>query len=571
MTENLALQPEYDLVIIGSGGASMCAALVAKSLGRRPVILEKQAVIGGSTALSGGLLWLPDNPLLAAAGVKDSFEKGLEYLQHAVTYQGPAVTLERTCAFLRAAPKMISFLQSLGLEVRRPFETYPDYYDDLPGGLPEGRALMARAFNLNELGAWKQKLADHPIMNAYPIGADEMMDLMLVKRTLKGKLKALKLVALFARDKLTGRRTVCNGGAIQGRMLQLSVRHQVPIFTETPFVDFTLDGERVTGVKVRHGGSVVTVRARDAVLVNAGGFSRNAQMRRQYGRQPSSSDWTSANQGDTGEVLAAMMALGAGTDCLDTAVWAMTSTHTNGQWPAAAKIKGVVHPFMHHLDLSLPHCILVDQDGRRVCNESASYQEVGERLYERHVATGRGIPGWVIFDRRHRERYSWGNMPPGVTPAEWIDSGYMKKADTLEGLAIACGIDAAGLAREVARFNQFAHQGKDGDFNRGGRAFDRAHGDPTVKPNPSLGAIEQGPFYAVAIFHGDVGTSGGVLADEYARVQRADRNVIPGLYAAGNVAASPFGRTYPGPGASIASAFAFGYIAAHHSSGSASQ
>jgi len=153
MTEHLALQPEYDLVIIGSGGASMCAALVAKSLGRRPVILEKQAVIGGSTALSGGIMWVPNNPLLAAAGVNDSFEKGLEYLQHAVTYKGPAVSLERTSAFLRAAPKMISFLQSLGLKVRRPLANWPDYYDDLPGGLPEGRGLMACAFNFNELRA----------------------------------------------------------------------------------------------------------------------------------------------------------------------------------------------------------------------------------------------------------------------------------------------------------------------------------------------------------------------------------------------------------------------------------
>jgi 3-oxosteroid 1-dehydrogenase len=568
MTDHLSLQPQYDLVIIGSGGASMCAALVAKSLGRSPVILEKQAVIGGSTALSGGIMWVPNNPLLAGAGVQDSFQKGLEYLRNAVTYAGPAITLERTSAFLQAAPKMISFLQSLGLEVRRPLETWPDYYDDLPGGLSEGRGVMARPFDINELGSWKAKLADHPIMNALPMGSDEMMDLMLVKRTLKGKIKALKLAALMARDKLTGRKTVCNGGAIQGRMLQISLRHQIPIFTESPFVDFTVSGDRITGVKVRHGGSLVAVGARDAVLVNAGGFSRNGQMRHQYGREPTSGDWTSANRGDTGEVLAAMMALGAGTDCLDTAVWALTSMHTDGRWPDAARINGAVYPFMHHLDLSLPHCILVDQDGRRVCNESASYQEVGERLYERHVATGRGIPAWVIFDRRHRQRYSWGNMPPGVTPAEWIESGYMKKADTLDELARACGIDAAGLAREIARFNQFARQGKDEDFNRGGRAFDRAHGDPTVKPNPSLGVIEQGPFYAVAIFHGDVGTSGGVLTDEYARVQRDDLKVIPGLYAAGNVTASPFGRTYPGPGASIASAFTFGYIAAHHSCGS---
>jgi 3-oxosteroid 1-dehydrogenase len=194
--------------------------------------------------------------------------------------------------------------------------------------------------------------------------------------------------------------------------------------------------------------------------------------------------------------------------------------------------------------------------------------DIGERMYERQRQTGRAIPGWTIMDRRQREYYPWGVTPPGKTPQQWLDSGYMKKADTLEKLAFACGIDPAGLAAEVVRYNGFCETGVDLDFGSGSRVFDRAHGDPTVRPNPNLGAIKEGPFYAVAMYPGDVGTAGGVVTDEYARVRRSDGSLIPGLYAVGNSTASPFGRCYPGAGASIAPAFAFGFIAAHHSAGS---
>jgi 3-oxosteroid 1-dehydrogenase len=211
--------------------------------------------------------------------------------------------------------------------------------------------------------------------------------------------------------------------------------------------------------------------------------------------------------------------------------------------------------------------MLVDQDGRRFCDESGSYMDIGESLYARHVETGRGLPAWAIFDARHRKRYAWGPLLPGTTPKHWIESGYMKKAGTLRDLAAQCGIDPAGLEAEAERFNRFCRQGRDEDYNRGDRAFDRSHGDPTVEPNPCLGAIEQGPFYAVAIYPGDVGTAGGIVADAHARVIREDGTPIPGLYACGNVSAPVFGRNYPGAGASIAASFTFGYVAARHCAG----
>jgi 3-oxosteroid 1-dehydrogenase len=564
----MQLEKEYDLVIVGSGGGSFCAALTAVSLGKRPVILEKQSVVGGSTSYSGGVWWVPNNPLLAPAGVQDSFERGYEYLTNCVSHVGPAVTPERTRAFLRAAPRMLTFLQSQGIKIRRPVDDWPDYYDDVGGGLAAGRSVLPAPFNMHELGEWESKLAMHPTMSMVPLSSDQFVTLFLIRRTWAGKLKALKLAFLMAKDKLLGHKTVCNGAAIQGQMLKAALKAKIPIFPDTPVNDFIVENGRVVGVRATHQGQPVLVRARDAVLADAGGFARNTEMRRRLARTPINGEWSNANPGDTGEILSSMMKLGAATDLLDAAIWTMTSMAPDGTFPKGAVFGSANFPFMHHLDLSLPFSIMVDQDGRRIVNESASYQEVGEKVYDRHLKTGRALPAWVIFDARHRKRYPWGAMPPGVTPREWLDTGYMKKAESLEELARLCGIDVAGLREEVARFNRFAESGVDEDFRRGARVFDRSHGDPTVKPNPSLGPIEQAPFYAVAIHHGDVGTSGGVVTDEYARVKRRDGSVIPGLYAAGNVAASPFGRCYPGAGASISNTFAFGYIAALHSAGS---
>ena len=563
------LQAEYDLVIVGSGGGAIPAALVAKAQGKTAVILEKLDRVGGSTSFSGGVWWIPNHPLLAEAGVKDSYEQGRTYLDAVVDYDGPAVTAARKDTMLKAGPRMISALRGWGMKLRRPNDTWPDYYDTLPGGLPEGRSVMAEPFNLRDLGAWEKRLAVYPPMTLLPMGPDEFPTMFLMKRTLAGKLKAAKFGWLMLKDKLTRRQTVTNGAAIQGRMLQIALREGVDLQPDTPVTDFIVEDGRVAGVVAGRDGRRIEIRARDGVIVNVGGFSRNAGFRATHARAPSSVEWTSANPGDTGEVIQAMMDLGAATDCLDTAWWVVTSRNMDGSWPKGAIWQdGRVFPFMHHLDLSLPFSIMVDQDGRRIADESGPYMEIGERLYARQAETGRAIPAWTIFDARHRQRYPWGPQAPGVTPQEWLDDGYMKKADTLADLAALCGIDAAGLAVEVARYNAFCATGVDLDYSCGSRAFDRAHGDPTVVPNPNMGPIEQGPFYACAMYPGDVGTAGGVVTDEYARVLRDDGAVIPGLYAIGNATASVYGRCYPGAGASIGAAFTFGWVAAHHATGS---
>ena len=351
--------------------------------------------------------------------------------------------------------------------------------------------------------------------------------------------------------------------------LQIALRERVNIQLGSPVIRLLEENGRVVGVITEQGGREITVRARRGVIINVGGFSRNAALRQRFSDGPTGDQWTSANPGDTGEMIVEMMRLGAATDCLDTAWWVVTSRNTDGSYPEGATLPdGGTATFMHHLDLSLPFSVMVDQQGRRVADEAGAYMEIGERIYQRQRETGKAFPCWVIFDKRHRERYPWGAMPPGKTPKSWLESGYMKKADTLEDLARLCDIDFQGLSAEIARFNGFCRSGVDADFGRGSRAFDKSHGDPTVIPNPNLGAIEQGPFYAVAMYPGDVGTAGGVVADEYARVLKDDGMPIPGLYAVGNSTASVFGRCYPAAGASIGAAFTFGFVAAHHAAGS---
>lgn len=564
MSEN-QWDESFDFVIVGSGGGSMCAALVAKDHGKSMVILEKQNKVGGSTGFSGGVWWIPNNPLMAREGIADSYERARQYLDAVVTENTPATSPARREAYLKSGPTMVEYLESKGMKFKRP-EGYSDYHDDLPGGEPRSRSLIAELFDINELGEWKDKLSMYPGALA-PISNDELPDLLLMKRTWKGRRMALKIGLRMLMMKLTGKQWRGTGAAIQGRMLQIALRENIPLRIETAVEDFVVENGQVVGVIAKHKGKTLRIRARDGVLINAGGYARNAEFRRQHARQPSSADWTLANPGDTGEVMQAAMRLGAATEMLDAAVWGCTSICADGSLPEGAQGRdGSPLPFGHHFDISFPHVILVDQDGQRFGDEAGSYVALGEAMHRNHQRNGRNIPAWAIIESRHRQRYNWGPVL-GKWPQSWFDKGYMIKADSIEELAAKCSIDPAKLKTSIERFNGFCQSGIDADFNRGGRAFDRFHGDPTVKPNPNLGAIERPPFYACRIVPGDVGTSGGLVTDEHARVLRVDGSAIEGLYAAGNSAATVVGHTYPGAGASIGHSFVFGYRAAHHAVG----
>lgn len=537
-----------DFVIVGSGGGSMAASLYLKSIGKEPLVLEKTDKIGGSTAMSGGLLWIPANPLMAREGVPDSIEAGRRYLDATVGFDaGPGASPARKDAYLRAGPPMVEWLERQGMKFIRA-EGWADYYDDRDGGCTRSRSLAAPMLDARDMGPLFDRLRLGPM--AMPLPADQTRNITLATRTLPGMIQGIKLLWRLRQMAKRGKPILSYGGSLQGRLLMLADKAGVQFRTNCGAVELVEENGRIAGVIVESEGRQRRIGARDGVLINAGGFSHNAEMRRKYGPQPSSVTWTNANPGDTGEMIEIAQKHGAALDLMDQAWWVPGTNPPQGG-PS----------YMHNTDMSKPHCIVVNRHGKRIMNESQSYMANGQALYANDV------PAYVILDSRHRKRYAWGTHPPGNTPREWFDSGFLKQADTIEELAAKCGIDAAGLKAEIARFNGFAKTGKDLDFHRGERGYDRWFGDPRVKPNPNLGPIEKPPFYAMEMVPGDVGTAGGIVTDEHARVLREDGSVIPGLYATGNSTASVMGRCYPGAGASIGASFVFAWLAAHHAAG----
>lgn len=543
-----------DFVVVGSGGGALAAALSAADAGMSVVVLEKGDKFGGSTAMSGGILWLPGNRVLRRAGEADTIEAGRTYLDALIGAGDASSTPERRDAFLNGIEPMLAMLEGEGLRFY-PCTGYSDYYDDLPGGRARGRAIGAKMISAKRLGEDRERLQLLPGWNL-PVKTDEFNALSLAGRTLKGKLMAARVAVRSARQKLEGAPLLYRGAALQARMLIAARRRGIDLMLNSRVVGLVHEGGRVTGVRIEaEDGMQGRIDGRRGVLIATGGFSRNAAMRRDFQQLDAGADWSMANPGDTGDLIAEAVSCGGVLAHMDQSWWIPVSLKANGQ------IAGFHSP----QEMQKPFCITVNAKGERFMNEAASYMEVGQNMRARG-----GVPSWIIMDARHRRYYPWGAVPPRVMPASWFKSGYMKRADSLEGLAKQCGIDADGLRRTIERFNAFAHAGHDDDFHRGDRAYDRYQSDPRVRPNPALGPIEQAPFYAVRIVPGDVGTAGGLIADGNARVLRADGQPIPGLYVTGNAAAPVFGATYPGPGASIAASFVFGHLAARHAAGGAS-
>jgi 3-oxosteroid 1-dehydrogenase len=544
-------QESADLVIVGSGGGGLVAAMAAVELGLKPIVLEKQALVGGSTAMSGGIIWLPNNPLMATDGTADSQADGLAYLEAVVGDAGPASSPARREAFLTQGSAMISFLQRKGVRLER-CKGYSDYYPDHKGGHADGRSIEGPPFDARQLGEWKDRIMPG-MAKAFglAIKTNEVRSVQYYNRSPEAFLIAARVQARTLIGRLRGEDLLTNGGSLVGQMLKVLLADNVPIWTESPAQDLIVEDGRVTGVRVQRDGAGIDVEARRGVLLAAGGFARNAEMRRRFsGDQPNEAQWTMANPGDTGEVLDAAIRLGAQTDLLDEAWWLPSTVPALGQ-----STLGMAR--------QRPGAIFVNQAGRRFCNESNSYVEVGKAMYANDA-----VPAWLIFDDGYRRRYASAKSLPGRLPKEWIDQGLVHRADSVEALAGQIGVDETALGETVRRFNATAGQGLDPEFGRGQSAYNRCLGDPGYKPNPAVGPLDRAPYYAAEIFPGDVGTCGGLLTDEHARVIGADGGPIPGLYATGNITATVMGRTYPGAGASIGNTMVFGYVAAHDAAAS---
>lgn len=535
------------VIIVGSGSAGLMAAIAAKEAGMEPVVLESTSKIGGSSAMSGGGLWIPNNPFMLKEGVHDSYEEARKYMDITIGEVGPASSPQRRDTYLREGPKMVEWLQSLGTRLRFA-RGYADYYPELPGGMPIGRLVEPEPFDLKKLGDWKDKLN---ITISIPIYTLEGVQVALSMRSFSAFLRTANVIGIRTLGSmLMGKKLAGIGGALIGQLTYLALQRSIPIWLNSPLVELISEGGEVKGVIFEQDGKRQELRGR-AVVLAAGGFPHNNEMRQKYHPHPITTEWTVANKGNIGTAIQAGMAVGAATALMDDAWWGPCFIDHKGE-----------SQFMIW-ERSFPFSIIVDKSGKRFMNESASYVDCGHWQYERNQQVP-AIPAYLIFDQHHHKYYPLGVGLPGAEPKEYFESGMLTKGDTLAELAGKMGIDPQGLEESVARFNQFAINGKDEDFHRGDSAYDRIYSDPGVKPNPNLAPLTKPPFYCVKVWPGDLGTKGGLLTDEHARVLHENGSVIKGLYAAGNNSASVMGHTYPGPGSTIGPAMVFGMLAGRH-------
>ncbi|MEU2033675.1 3-oxosteroid 1-dehydrogenase [Nocardia amamiensis] len=547
---------EFDVVVVGSGAAGMTAALTAAYRGLSVTVIEKSRSFGGSTARSGGGIWIPNNPVLQREGVPDSPELARTYLEAVV---GERVPEARQRAFLDRGPEMMRYLGARSKYWEFRYDRgYSDYHPEFPGGLSQGRSIEPAPLDGRLLGADLHKI-NQPTMSG-PKGiaftVSDFHDLNMIARTWAGKRTAIKVGVQAVRNKLRGRLPLSLGKALVAR-LWLSLRDAgVPVWLNTPLTEVITEGNAVVGVRAERDGTPVVIRARRGVVLAAGGFEHNLEMREQYLSGPQSTEWTVGATENVGEGIVAGQKAGAAVDLMDDAWWGPSVRNPDGP------------PFFCLAERSQPGGIMVNHAGERFVNESAPYVNVVHTMYERE-ATGIGhIPSYFIMDQRFRDRYLFlGNFPKRPLPQKYMDAGIIQQAGTLAELASKIGVPPATLTATVQRFNRFARAGRDEDFRRGESAYDRYYGDPTVRPNPCLAPIERGPFYAVEMVPGDLGTKGGLVTDEHARVLDTEGRTITGLYAAGNNSASVMGNDYAGAGATIGPAMVFGYIAADHIAG----
>ncbi|MER8011367.1 3-oxosteroid 1-dehydrogenase [Streptomyces sp. NPDC094149] len=545
---DLPLLGTYDVVVIGSGAAGMTAALTAAEHGLTTVVLEKAATFGGSAARSGAGVWIPNNPVILAAGVPDTPAKAAAYLAAVV---GSDVAAARQSAFLAHGPDMISFVMANSPLRFRWMEGYSDYYPELPGGLPNGRSIEPDQLDGNLLGAELARL--NPPYMQVPTGmvvfSADYKWLALAAVSARGAAVAAECLARGTKAAALGQKPLTMGQSLAAGLRKGLMNAGVPVWLGTPLTDLYVEGGAVTGAVVTRDGGPALVRARRAVVVGSGGFEHNAAMRSQYQQQPIGTGWTVGAKENTGDGIRAGQRAGAALGLMDDAWWG----------PA---IPLPDQPYFCLAERTLPGGLLVNAAGARFVNEAGPYSDVVHTMY-RLDPTAPDIPAWLIVDQNYRNRYLFKDVAPTFTfPDSWYGSGAVRKAWTLDALATAVGIPAAALRATVDRFNSQALKGKDPDFHRGDSAYDHYYTDPSVLPNSCLAPLWLPPYYAFRIVPGDLGTKGGMATDARARVLRADGSVIPGLYAAGNASAAVMGHSYAGAGSTIGPAMTFGYIAA---------
>ncbi|UYV38111.1 SDR family oxidoreductase [Rhodobacteraceae bacterium D3-12] len=561
-----ALPKDADVVIVGTGAAGMCAAIRLHKLGLSPVLIEKTAYFGGSTAVSGGAVWVPRNPHSEVVGRPDTREAAMTYLR---SEMGNRIREPLVEAFLDNGPEMVAFLEAES-EVKFAARALgPDYHPDQPGGSLGGRVMDPLDYDARRLGGALKRLRppipEFTVLKGMMVGRTDLGMLPKMHRSLGAFVYSTKVVLRHMADLLRfgrGTRSVL-GNALAARLGQTVHDLGIPIYYEVAFEGLILDAEgRVSGLRATQNGAPCEIAARHGVVLASGGFPQNDAMRAEVMTHArGGKHWSMSPDGNTGDGLRAAEHIGAvrGDNNMHPAFWAPVSRYKRAD--------GSEVPFPHlFLDRAKPGVIAVTDSGERFVNESASYHDFVAGML---TAMENGAKGFrLICDHRFIRRYGLGAVRPfpgRLSP--FLRNGYVMRADSLGELAAQAAVPVVALEATVAAYNRDAARGEDSAFGKGSSDYNRYLGDPENTPNPCLRPIENGPFYALAIYPGDIGTSIGIVTNENAQVVNAQGEVIGGLYAAGNDMNSIMAGSYPGPGITLGPALTFGYIAANHIAG----
>lgn len=541
----------YDVVVVGSGAAGLTAGLTAKLQGMKSLVIEKTDRYGGASAISGGALWIPNNHIIKGAGVPDTHELARQYLDSTI---GDRVPEELKETYITRGPEMLRFLYNKTKHMRFQYaKGYSDYYPEKPGGLSQGRSIEPLIFDLTKMGSLANSMRRATLSTkGFTMNSYEFHKVNMITRTLKGKTTALKLGARLVKSKVTKSDPVALGEALIARLRLSLAEANGELWLSTAFKDFIMGKGRVIGIIVERDGQELKIEAKKGVVLSSGSFSHNQTLREKYLPSPTNAAWTSSPEGQTGDILEPGVKIGATLDLMDKV------------WGAPSVIDPQGHPFFLVADRGVPNMIVVDSAGQRFVNEAAPYHEFVDTMYKHQEVTQQAVPSWILIDASAKSRYIFTGLFPGQAfPKSWFEHGVAKSAETIEELAKQMEVPAENLVATVNRFNDFARNGHDDDFYRGDSAYDNYYGDPTL-PNPNLAEIKKAPFYALRLYPGDIGTKGGLVVDEYARVIKENGEPIEGLYASGNCSASIMGETYPGPGATIGPGMTLSFVATAH-------
>jgi len=546
-----------DVLVAGSGAGGLAAAVTASKAGLEVLVAEKEPFFGGTTALSGGWLWIPNHPMQKEIGVSDSIEDASTYLLHEA---GEKYDPERVNAFLTAGPRMVEFFARQTAVKFDPSASFSDYHPEAPGGRPGGRSIVARAYDGRELGKMLMTLRPPlPELTVFGImigsGAELVHFMRWSKSVASAAFVARRLIGHGAAKLFHGRGVrLTNGNALAGRLLKSALDAGVRLRASTAVQELLCQNGRVTGAVLRTDRGEEPVSARKGVVLACGGFPQDAERRARLFTHRE--HFSPAPLGNTGDGLRLAQAAGGRLEesLPNAAAWVPVSRVPRGD--------GSFGLFPHFIDRAKPGVIAVTSKGLRFVNEGNSYHDFVQAL----LKAGQ-THAWLVTDHRAIRAYGLGFVKPRPLPlAPHLESGYLLRGETVGELAVRTGIDLA-LEGAVEEYNAGARMGSDPIFRKGDNAYNRFYGDPDIKPNPCVAPLAQPPFYAVRVVIGDLGTYDGIATNGHAQVLDESKRPIPGLYAAGNDALSIMGGNYPGPGITLGPAMTFGWIAGRHLAG----